>query len=69
MLDKLVVWALTLKAKLSSERGQDLMEYALITGGIAIVLIVALVAFTGQFGNLFNSLKQCIDFNNATSCP
>ena len=69
MLDKLVVKLLTLKAKLSSERGQDIMEYALITGGIAIVLIVALLLFTGQFGSLFNSLKNCVDFNNATSCP
>jgi Flp pilus assembly pilin Flp len=69
MLDKLVVKLLTLKAKLSSERGQDIMEYALITGGIAIALIAALLFFTNQFGNLFTSLKGCIDFNNATSCP
>jgi Flp pilus assembly pilin Flp len=69
MLDKLVVKLLTLKAWLSSERGQDLMEYALITGGIAIVLIVALLLFTNQFSSLFGSLKNCIDFNSATSCP
>ena len=75
MIDRITVWVLSAKAGISSrlhdERGQDLMEYALITGGIAIVLIVALVAFTGQFGNLFTSLKHCIDFDNSStsSCP
>ena len=73
MIDRITVWVLSAKAGISSrlhdERGQDLMEYALITGGIAIVLIVALAVFTGQFGNLFTSLKHCIDFDSGTSCP
>ena len=46
MIDKLVVKLLTLKAKLSSERGQDLMEYALITGGLGVAIVGA-IALTG----------------------
>ena len=69
MLDKLVVKLLTLKAWLSSERGQDVVEYALITGGIAILLILAVAIFAGQFDSLFNSLKNCIDFKDGTDCP
>jgi Flp pilus assembly pilin Flp len=73
MIDRTTVWVLSAKAGISSrlhgERGQDLMEYALITGGIAIVLIVALLVFTNQFGNLFGSLKNCIDFDSTSHCP
>jgi len=41
MIDRIVVWALSLKAKLGSERGQDVMEYALLGGLIAVAIIVA----------------------------
>ena len=68
MIDKLVVLVLSLKAKLSSERGQDVVEYALITGGIAIVLIVAILIFTGAITNAFTTLKECIDFDALTPC-
>jgi len=64
MIGRIVVWALRLK----SERGQDVMEYALITGGIAIVLILAVVIFTGEITNAFTTLKGCIDFDGATAC-
>jgi len=64
MLDKLVVFVLSLKAKLSSERGQDVMEYAVITGGIAIVLVVAILLFTEQITGLFTFLGGCIDFSS-----
>jgi Flp pilus assembly pilin Flp len=73
MTDRITVWVLSAGARISSrlhdERGQDLMEYALITGGIAIALILAVALFTGQFTNLFTSLKNCIDFKDGTSCP
>jgi Flp pilus assembly pilin Flp len=56
MLDKLVVFVLSLKAKLSSERGQDIMEYAILTGGIAIALVVALALFTGALNGWFSAM-------------
>ena len=64
MIGRIVVWALRLK----SERGQDVMEYALITGGIAIVLIVAILVFTGAITHAMEVLKNCIDFDSNTVC-
>ena len=68
MIGRIVVWALSLKARARGERGQDVMEYALITGGIAIVLILAVVIFTGEITNAFQTLANCIDFKSATTC-
>ena len=56
MLDKLVVLALSLKAKLSRERGQDLVEYAVLTGSIAILVIAAAVIFGGAVSTWFGDL-------------
>ena len=68
MIDRVVVWALTLKARARGERGQDVMEYALITGGIAIALIVAILVFTGAISNAFSVLEKCIDFDSTSVC-
>ena len=48
MIDRIVVWALTLPYRVREERGergQDLVEYALITGGVGLLVIAATVAF------------------------
>jgi Flp pilus assembly pilin Flp len=63
MLDKLVVKLLTLKMRLSDERGQDIMEYAILTGGIAIALIVALALFTGEVNATFERLHTWMAAN------
>ena len=53
---RIYVYAIELLRGLKSERGQDLAEYAVITGSIAIaVLAAALVlglAFSGWFGDM-----------------
>jgi Flp pilus assembly pilin Flp len=73
MIDRITVWVLSAGARISSrlhgERGQDLTEYALITGGIAIVLLVAVGILTDQIKPLFQSLTNCIDFKDSTTCP
>jgi hypothetical protein len=71
VIDRIVVWALTLKAKLSSERGQDIMEYVLITGGVALLLFAAVAIFTGVLNDVFRGLKNCVDFTAGDSyaCP
>ena len=56
MLDKLVVKLMVFKMRLSDERGQDIMEYAILTGGIAIALIVALALFTDALDGWFQAV-------------
>jgi len=48
MLDKLVVKLLVLKMWAGDEHGQDLAEYALLTGGIAILLVTAVGLLSGD---------------------
>jgi len=45
MIDRIVVWVLTLPYRAREERGQDLVEYALITGGVGLMVIAATVLF------------------------
>jgi len=56
MIDRIVVWALSLKARASEERGQDVMEYAVLTGVIAIAILVAVVAFSTSLSTFFTDL-------------
>jgi len=56
MIDRIVVWALSLKGRARGERGQDIMEYAILTGGIAIALIVALALFTDALDGWFQAV-------------
>jgi Flp pilus assembly pilin Flp len=66
MLDKLVVKVLVFRMRLEDERGQDIMEYAILTGGIAVALVTGLLLFTNRIslaggffdrlGNKLNSL-------------
>jgi len=56
MIDRIVVWALTLKTRASEERGQDIMEYAILTGGIAIALVTALAFFTTKLDGWFTAV-------------
>ena len=55
-----------LRARMSEERGQDLLEYALF-GGLLAVLIMAAGAFFIIDGNnplvaMLNGISGCIDF-------
>jgi len=56
MIDRIVVWALTLKTRARGERGQDIMEYAIITGSIAVALVLALVFFTSKLDGWFTAM-------------
>lgn len=51
------------------ERGQDLIEYALIAGMAGLVIVtVAAVAFQGAITSFFNGVKGCVDFDSGTGC-
>lgn len=44
-----------------SEKGQGMVEYGLIIGLVAVVLIAVLVAFRGQIAGIFDSLSAGIE--------
>ena len=47
-----------LKRLVSDEEGQGLVEYALIIGLVAIVLIVALQSMEGGIAGVFEKIRQ-----------
>jgi len=61
MIDRIVVWAMSLKARASEERGQDIMEYAILTGSIAVALVVAVAFFTGALNGWFTAMGNFFD--------
>ena len=69
MIDRIVVWALTLKMRASEERGQDLIEYAMLGGLIALgITAVGLALFSGAIEAMFTGIGNCIDFDSGTTC-
>jgi len=72
MLDKLVVKLLVLKMWLSDEHGQDVMEYALLSGGIAIAIAAVLLVapIRTSMANFAGGVGHCIDFTATPyACP
>jgi len=62
---KLYVW---LKDLLSSERGQDMVEYALITVVISVaIVLVTLAILQPAFLDWAGDLRDCI--NSPSTCP
>jgi len=68
MIDKLVVKLLTLKMWLSDDHGQDVMEYAMLTGLIAIGILVMIGLFTGALTAFATNIAKCLDFDAGTVC-
>ncbi len=52
----------------SEERGQDLLEYALLGGLIAIALVTFGALFTPYLTTMATNIGQCIDFTDNTPC-
>jgi len=63
MIDRIVVWALTLRERARSERGQDVMEYAVITGTVAVLIVAAILVFSGAASDWFERLGAWFDGN------
>ena len=55
---------------LRHERGQDLIEYAVLTGLIAVSLLAVgtLTGLTSAVIDMGTGIGYCIDFNPSTSC-
>jgi Flp pilus assembly pilin Flp len=52
-----------------SERGQDLIEYALLGGLIAAAIIaVGALAYEGALNSMAAGISACVDFKKSTSC-
>lgn len=64
---------LSFLSMLRSERGQDLLEYAMLGGLVAaaIVIVFGILVGTGGSGiidNMAQGIADCIDFDAATTC-
>lgn len=66
-----IVYALSsLLVRIRSERGQDLLEYALLGGLIAaaIVALLGLGIMSGAVSSMVTNIADCIDFESGTTC-
>ena len=58
-----------LRARMSEERGQDLLEYALLGGLIAAALVGIFLIFGTALVDMGNNIAACIDFDTlGTTC-
>lgn len=55
-------------ARLRTERGQDLIEYALLGGLIAAGLVAVIAIFGGAIDSMASGIQDCIDFTASTVC-
>lgn len=53
----LQMWLKNAKGFMTNKKGQGMVEYGLIIGLIAVVVIVALTAVGGQLGTLFETIR------------
>lgn len=56
MIERIVLWVLTLKERLSEERGQDVLEYAVLGGTVAIGILGGVLFFSGAVDTWFRAL-------------
>ena len=56
--------------RIRSERGQDLLEYALLGGLIAAAIVALLGAgiMSGGVNSMVTNIRDCIDFEANTNC-
>jgi Flp pilus assembly pilin Flp len=53
---------------LKKERGQDLIEYAMLGGLIAVGILLVAGVLTGFINDMVTGIGNCIDFNNSSTC-
>jgi Flp pilus assembly pilin Flp len=65
-----VIW---LRGQIRGERGQDLIEYSLLGGFIALSLVLAisvsLPVLTGSLNSMFEGIGNCIDWESSSCSP
>ena len=50
------------------ERGQDMLEWVLLGGMVALGIVTVAVVFTGALNTMIGNLGNCLDFTSATAC-
>jgi Flp pilus assembly pilin Flp len=70
MLSRVIVGVRGIAARYTGERGQDLIEYALLCGLVAAALIAAasLTGITDAIAKMATGIGNCIDFDDTSSC-
>ena len=68
LVNNAILGLFSLFVRLRSERGQDLLEYAMLGGLIAAAIAVIAVVFSGAIGNMAQGISYCIDFDPGTVC-
>lgn len=68
MIRYALTWVLA-KLPIREERGQDLVEYALLSGLIAVAILAAIISgvLTTGLNTMAVAIGECIDFD--TTCP
>ncbi len=65
---KVYTWILAHRPHFSRENGQDLIEYAMLGGLIALAIIGVGFFFEGAIESMATGIGSCIDFTASTSC-
>jgi len=65
---KVLIGMQELGRHLRSERGQDTLEWAMLSGLVAIAILGVLAVLTGALTSLMNGISACVDFNGLTPC-
>ena len=55
--DKMLKLSIKIKALLSDDRGQDLVEYALVVAIIALGATVAMTSLSGEINTVFSNIS------------
>jgi Flp pilus assembly pilin Flp len=56
-------------ARIHREEGQDLIEYAMLSGLIAAAIVaVGAIVFQDALTDMAGGISDCIDFDSGTAC-
>lgn len=65
MIIQAYTWLLAHRPHLSRESGQDLIEYAMLGGLIALAIIGVGIFFQDAIQDMADGIGDCIDFSDA----
>ncbi len=61
VIDTVTEWYLRISNELSDEKGQGLVEYALIIAVVGVMLVAALIGLRGGIQNTFNNIQTTLN--------